>query len=66
MTEVDGEHVGTGEWRLYPFNTLGFNAPFDMTKQDFKAMVLKRLRAFQEAHSKVADLQSWIGFEIEE
>jgi len=66
MKEVDGEPVGTGEWRLYPFNTLGFNITFDMTKGDVKEMVLKKLRAFKEAHSKVADLQSWIGFEIEE
>lgn len=63
---VDGEPVGTGEWKLYPFNTLGFNVPFDMTKEDFEAMVLKKLRGFKEAHLKVADLQSWIGFEIEE
>lgn len=66
MEVVDGEEVGTGEWKLYPFNTLGFNVTFDMTKKDFKAMVLKRLRAFKEAHSKVGNLQSWIGFEIEE
>jgi len=66
MNVVDGEPVGTGEWQLYPFNTLGFNVSFDMTKEGFKTMVLKKLRAFQEAHSKVANLQSWIGFEIEE
>lgn len=65
MEIVDGEPVETGEWRLYPFNTLGFNVGFNMTKEDFKAMVLKKLRAFQEAHSKVANLQSWVGFEIE-
>lgn len=66
MEIIDGEPVGIGQWQLYPFNTLGFNVPFDMTKKDFKAMVLKRLRAFREAHSKVSNLQSWIGFEIED
>lgn len=63
---VDDEPVGTGEWRLYPFNTLGFSVTFDTTKQDFKAMVVKKLRAFKEAHAKVGNLQPWIGFEIEE
>lgn len=66
MEIIDDEPVGTGEWKLYPFNTLGFNVPFGMTKQEFKAMVLKKLRGFKEARSKVANLQSWIGFEIEE
>ncbi|GAG81923.1 unnamed protein product [marine sediment metagenome] len=27
MTEVDGKPVVTGEWKLYPFNTLGFSVP---------------------------------------
>ena len=66
MEIVNGEPVGTSKWQLYPFNVLGFKVAFDMTRRDFKEMVLKRLRAFKEAHSKVANLQSWIGFEIEE
>ena len=66
MEIVGDEEVGTGEWRLYPFNTLGFNVTFDMTKQDFKATVIKKLRAFKEAHTRVADFQDWIGTEIEE
>jgi len=66
METVSDEPVGTGEWELYAFNTLGFNVPFGMTKQEFKAMVLKKLRAFKEAHSRIANLQSWVGFEIGE
>lgn len=68
MTTVEpsGEQVGTGEWKLSPFHTLAFDVTSDMTKKDFEAVVLKGLRAFKEAHSKLGALQSWVGFEIEE
>lgn len=60
-SEVEGEfiEVGTGERKLYPFDMLGFNIGLDTTKQDFKGMVLKRLKAFKKAYS-------WIGSEIGE
>lgn len=70
MTTVEptesGEPVGTGEWKLYPFHTLALDVTSGMKREDFKAVVLKRLRAFREAYSRVGDLQNWIGFEIEE
>lgn len=63
---VDEEGNPTGEKRLYPFNTLGLGVALGTTKLEFRDRVVAKLRAFKEAHTKAADLQDWIGFEIEE
>lgn len=61
---VDEMAIGTGKWRLYPFNSIGTAITLDATKKDLKKIVLAKLDGFKLAHAKVADLQSWLGTEI--
>ena len=63
---VDDVEVGTGEWRLYPFNSIGIPISPETTKKSFKSLVVAKLRDFKQAHTGSLALQSWMGFEIEE
>lgn len=63
---VEDELVGTGVWKLYMFNHFGFKVSLDATKVDIEEAVLTKLRAFKDAHTKVAKMQGLVGFEIEE
>ncbi len=63
---VNEVEVGTGEWRLYPFNSMGLAVSPTASKEDVANTILSKLRNFQLTHSKLPDVQSWIGTEIKD
>ena len=63
---IDEVAVGTGEWRLYPFNSMGLGVSPDATKEDVVNTILSKLKNFQLTHSKLPNAQPWIGTEIED
>lgn len=63
---VDDVEVGTGKWRLYPFNSIGIAIKPETTKESFKVLVITKLKEFKQAHASSLSLANWIGFEIEE
>ncbi len=66
MQVVDETAVGTGKWRLYPFNSMGMAISLNATKEDVMSTIFSKIKRFKEAHAKLAELKSWIGTEIED
>lgn len=55
----------TGKKKLHPFHNLTSDIPPATTLETFSQVIQGRLDEFKAANAKLAEMQSWVGTEIE-